>query len=174
MFIFARCLRSLAAVTPAKYELDIIPLTTVLIIRKKWENNGTEKIGLVTPPRSPIARSPASTSSSTKDPIVHDFWQCAACTDFVTTSCRSTAIKRVNDWYLWNNSLPWRHCTFWVGQTGFFVYLFKHVGQKYNIYVVWSHVKYKNKDISILCIHYSEILFSKLNEHLGDKMVNVC
>ena len=49
MFIFARCLRSLAAVTPAKYELDIIQVTTVLIIRKKWENNGTEKIGLVTP-----------------------------------------------------------------------------------------------------------------------------
>ena len=49
MFIFARCLRSSAAVTPAKYELDIIKVTTVLIIRKKWENNGTEKIGLVTP-----------------------------------------------------------------------------------------------------------------------------
>ena len=49
MFIFARCLRSSAAVTPAKYELDIIQVTTVLIIRKKWENNGTEKIGLVTP-----------------------------------------------------------------------------------------------------------------------------
>ena len=49
MFIFARCLRSSAAVTPAKYELDIIQVTTVLIIGKKWENNGTEKIGLVTP-----------------------------------------------------------------------------------------------------------------------------
>ena len=49
MFIFARCLRSLAAVTPAKYEFDIVQVTTVLIIRKKWENNGTEKIGLVTP-----------------------------------------------------------------------------------------------------------------------------
>ena len=49
MFIFARCLRSSAAVTPAKYELDIIQVTTVLIIRKKWENNGTEKTGLVTP-----------------------------------------------------------------------------------------------------------------------------
>ena len=49
MFIFARCLRSSAAVTPAKYELDIIQVTTVFIIRKKWENNGTEKIGLVTP-----------------------------------------------------------------------------------------------------------------------------
>ena len=49
MFIFARCLRSSAAVTPAKYELDVIQVTTVLIIRKKWENNGTENIGLVTP-----------------------------------------------------------------------------------------------------------------------------
>ena len=49
MFIFARCRRSSAAVTPAKYELDIIQVTTVLIIRKNWENNGTEKIGLVTP-----------------------------------------------------------------------------------------------------------------------------
>ena len=49
MSIFTRCLRSLAAVTPAKYELDIIQVTTVLIIRKKWENNGTEKIGLVNP-----------------------------------------------------------------------------------------------------------------------------
>ena len=49
MFTFARCLRSSAAVTPDKYELDIIQVTTVLIIRKNWENNGTEKIGLVTP-----------------------------------------------------------------------------------------------------------------------------
>ena len=49
MFIVARCLRSSAAVTPVKYELDIIQLTAILIIRKKWENNGTEKIGLVTP-----------------------------------------------------------------------------------------------------------------------------
>ena len=49
MFIFARCLRSSAAVTPAKYELDIIQVTIVFIIPKNWENNGTEKIGLVTP-----------------------------------------------------------------------------------------------------------------------------
>ena len=49
MFIFARCLRSSAAVTPAKDELDIIQVTTVFIIRKNRENNGTEKIGLVTP-----------------------------------------------------------------------------------------------------------------------------
>ena len=46
MFIFARCLRSSAAVTPVKYELDIMQVS---IIRKKGENNGTEKIGLVTP-----------------------------------------------------------------------------------------------------------------------------
>ena len=49
MFILARCLRSAAAVTLAKYEIDIIQVTTVLVIRKKWENNGTKKIGLVTP-----------------------------------------------------------------------------------------------------------------------------
>ena len=49
MFIFARCLRSSAAVTPAKYELDIVKVTIVFIIPKNWENNGTEKIGLVTP-----------------------------------------------------------------------------------------------------------------------------
>ena len=49
MFIFARCLRSSAAVTPAKYELDIIQVTIVLIVPKNWENNGTGKIGLVTP-----------------------------------------------------------------------------------------------------------------------------
>ena len=48
MFIFARCLRSAAALTPAKYELDIIQVTTVFIIRKNWENKGTEIIGLVT------------------------------------------------------------------------------------------------------------------------------
>ena len=35
MFIFARCLRSLAAVTPAKYDLDIIQVTIVSIIPKK-------------------------------------------------------------------------------------------------------------------------------------------
>ena len=48
MFIFARCLRSSAALTPAKYELDIIQVATDFIIRKNWENNGTEKIGVVT------------------------------------------------------------------------------------------------------------------------------
>ena len=48
MFIFARCLA-----TPGKYELDIIQVTTVLIIRKKMENKGTEKIGLVTPTPGP-------------------------------------------------------------------------------------------------------------------------
>ena len=54
MFIFARCLRSSAAVTPAKYELDIVKVTTVFMIRKNWENNGTEKIGLVTPTPDPV------------------------------------------------------------------------------------------------------------------------
>ena len=54
MFIFVRCRRSTAAVTPAKYELDIIQVTTVFIIRKNWENNGTEKIGLVTPTPEPL------------------------------------------------------------------------------------------------------------------------
>ena len=49
MFIFDRCLRSSAEVTPAKYELDIVQVITVFIIQKNWENNGTEKIGLVTP-----------------------------------------------------------------------------------------------------------------------------
>ena len=56
MFIFARCLRSSAAVTPAKYELDIIKVTIVFIIPKNWENNGTEKIGLVTPTPGSTAR----------------------------------------------------------------------------------------------------------------------
>ena len=49
MFTFARCLHSSAALTPAKYEIDIIQVTIVLIIKKNWENNGIEKIGLVTP-----------------------------------------------------------------------------------------------------------------------------
>ena len=49
MFIFVRCLRSSAAVTPVKYEHDIIQVSIVLIIVKNWENNGTEKIGLETP-----------------------------------------------------------------------------------------------------------------------------
>ena len=54
MFIFARCLRSSAAVTPAKYELDIIQVTTVFIIGKNWENNGTEKIVTPTPGSSQL------------------------------------------------------------------------------------------------------------------------
>ena len=49
MFVFVRCHRSSAAVTPVRYELDIIQVISVLIILKKWENNGTEKISLVTP-----------------------------------------------------------------------------------------------------------------------------
>ena len=48
-FTFVRCLRSSAAVTPVKYERDVIQVTSVLIILKNWENNGTEKICLVTP-----------------------------------------------------------------------------------------------------------------------------
>ena len=48
-FIFVRCLRSTAVVTPVKYECDIAQVTSVFIILKNWENNGTEKIGLVTP-----------------------------------------------------------------------------------------------------------------------------
>ena len=54
MFIFVRCIRSSAAVTPAKYELDIIQVTAILIIRKNGKNNETEKIGLVTPPLASI------------------------------------------------------------------------------------------------------------------------
>ena len=48
-FIFARCLCSAAAVTPVKYERDIIRLTSVLMILKNRENNWMEKISLVTP-----------------------------------------------------------------------------------------------------------------------------
>ena len=51
MSIFARCLRSVAAVTHAKYELEIMQVTAVVVIRKIRENNGTEKISLVTPPQ---------------------------------------------------------------------------------------------------------------------------
>ena len=56
MFIFARCRRSSAAVTPAKYELDIVKVNNVLITRKNWENNGTDKIGFVTPTPGEDAR----------------------------------------------------------------------------------------------------------------------
>ena len=48
-FIFVRCFRSSAGVTPVKYERDSIQFNNVLIILKNWEINGTEKIGLVTP-----------------------------------------------------------------------------------------------------------------------------
>ena len=48
-FIFVRCPCSSVAVTPVKYERDIIHVTSALIILKNWENNGTEEIGLVTP-----------------------------------------------------------------------------------------------------------------------------
>ena len=49
MFIFARCLCSPAAVIPGKYERDIIRATSVLVILENRDNNGTEKISLVTP-----------------------------------------------------------------------------------------------------------------------------
>ena len=49
MFIFVRCLRSSAAVTPVKYQHDIIQVTSVLIILNNWQNNRMEKIDLVTP-----------------------------------------------------------------------------------------------------------------------------
>ena len=43
------CLHSWAAVTPVKYESDIICVTRALIIMENQENNGTEKVALVTP-----------------------------------------------------------------------------------------------------------------------------
>ena len=49
MFIFVRCLRNSAAVTPVKYERDIVQVTGVFITLKNYENNGTEEIGFVTP-----------------------------------------------------------------------------------------------------------------------------
>ena len=39
MFIFVRCLRSSAVVTPVMYERDIIQVTNVFIILINWENN---------------------------------------------------------------------------------------------------------------------------------------
>ena len=65
MFIFTRCLRSSATVTPAKYELDIIQVTIVFIIPKNWENNETENIGLVTP--TPDASQATDGSSSSPE-----------------------------------------------------------------------------------------------------------
>ena len=44
MFVFVRCLRSSAMVTPVEYEGDIIQVTSVFLILKKWENNETEII----------------------------------------------------------------------------------------------------------------------------------
>ena len=35
--------------TPVKYKRDIQHVSGILIIMQKWENNGTEEIGLVTP-----------------------------------------------------------------------------------------------------------------------------
>ena len=43
-----RCLRSSAAVTLVKYERGVLQATSILITLKNTENNGTEKIGLVT------------------------------------------------------------------------------------------------------------------------------
>ena len=43
MFIFVRCLRSSAAVTPVKYERDIAQETSILNIQEIG-GNGTEKI----------------------------------------------------------------------------------------------------------------------------------
>ena len=57
MFIFARCLRSSAAVTPAKYELDIIQVTAVLIIQKKWENWLSNPHPCTKPPICDVVRS---------------------------------------------------------------------------------------------------------------------
>ena len=48
-FIFDRCHRSWAAVTPVKYKRDIQWLTCVLAMLKNEENNGTGEMGLVTP-----------------------------------------------------------------------------------------------------------------------------
>ena len=55
-FIFARCPRSSAAVTPVKYERDVVQVTNLSVILRKWENNGTEEIGLVTPTPDCAAR----------------------------------------------------------------------------------------------------------------------
>ena len=49
--------------TPVKYERDIIQITSDFIILKNWENNRTEKIGLVT-----------STPAGAKVPIVILSW----------------------------------------------------------------------------------------------------
>ena len=42
MFIFGRCLHSSAVETAVKYVPDIIHVTRVFIIMKKWEHNETE------------------------------------------------------------------------------------------------------------------------------------
>ena len=47
-FIFVKCLRGLAMVTPVKYERHIILTNSLLINRKTQENNRMGKIGLVT------------------------------------------------------------------------------------------------------------------------------
>ena len=49
MFIFARCLRSTAAVTPVKYGRDIIQVTSILFLKKGENNDGTGEI-VIEPP----------------------------------------------------------------------------------------------------------------------------
>ena len=49
MFIFDRCLCSLAAATPVKWECDIQKENNVLMIMENWENNGMEEIVPPTP-----------------------------------------------------------------------------------------------------------------------------
>ena len=91
MFIFARCLRSSAAVTPAKYELDIIQVTIVFIIQKNWENNGTEKIGLVTPtPGGGSSSSDSLGSSSYRGPL--SGWVLATLSETVPGSVADVAL----------------------------------------------------------------------------------
>ena len=41
-------------ITPARYERDIEKVTSILIILKTCDNNGTEEIGLVTPPQGEL------------------------------------------------------------------------------------------------------------------------
>ena len=48
MFILVRYFLCSVAVTPVKHERDVIQVTSVLIILKLWENNGTEKTNWTT------------------------------------------------------------------------------------------------------------------------------
>ena len=49
MFIFGRCCHSLAVATLVKYEHNIQLVTTILIIQKNEENDGTADTDLVPP-----------------------------------------------------------------------------------------------------------------------------